>query len=213
MGLIMKKESYISKLFPLAIAFIGMPILLYILGDFTKRNFLTETLSLTTILGFTLLISQFFLSRKNGKLVKDIRMVNVLKIHKFIGYLFISILLLHPFFIIVPKFFDNGVTPTDAFIELITTFSSLGIILGLISYTCVLILLVTSYFRFKLHLKYRAWRKIHGYLALVFVVAATWHVINIGRHSNTSFSVYYVLIVATGVYYLLRTYLFKTSKN
>ena len=213
MGLIMKKESYISKLFPLAIAFIGMPILLYILGDFPKRNFLMETLSLMTIFGFTILMSQFFLSRKNGKLVKDIRMVNVLKIHKFIGYLFISILLLHPFFIIVPKFFDNGVTPTDAFIELITTFSSLGIILGLISYTCVLILLVTSYFRFKLHLKYRAWRNIHGYLALVFVVAATWHVINIGRHSNTSFSVYYVLIVATGVYYLLRTYLFKTSKN
>ena len=213
MGLIMKKESYISKLFPLAIAFIGMPILLYFLGDFPKRDFLMETLSLTTILGFTILISQFFLSRTNGKLVKDIRMVNVLKIHKFIGYLFISILMLHPFFIIVPKLFDNGVTPTDAFLKLITTFSSLGIILGLTAYTCVLILLVTSYFRFKLHLNYRTWRIIHGSLALIFVTAATWHIINIGRHSNTAFSVYYVAIVASGVYYLLSTYLFKTSKG
>ena len=213
MGLIMKKESYISKLFPLAIAFIGMPILLYFLGDFPKRDFLMETLSLTTILGFTILISQFFLSRTNGKLVKDIRMVNVLKIHKFIGYLFISILMLHPFFIIVPKLFDNGVTPTDAFLKLITTFSSLGIILGLTAYTCVLILLVTSYFRFKLHLNYRTWRIIHGSLASIFVTAATWHIINIGRHSNTAFSVYYVAIVASGVYYLLSTYLFKTSKD
>lgn len=213
MGIIMKKESYISRLFLLAIAFIGTPILLYILGDFPNRNLLLEALSITTILGFTLLMSQFFLSRKNGKLVKDIRMVNVLKIHKLIGYLFISILLLHPFFIIVPKFFDNGVTPTNAFLELISNFSSLGIILGLIAYTCVLVLLVSSYFRFKLHLKYRVWRNTHGYLALVFAIAATWHVINIGRHSNNSFSVYYVLIVATGVYYLLKTSLSKTIEK
>ena len=213
MGLIMKKESYISKLFPLAIAFIGMPILLYILGDFPKRNFLTETLSLTTILGFTLLISQFFLSRKNMKLVKDIRMVNVLKVHKFIGYLFISILLLHPFFIIVPKFFDNGVTPSDAFLELITTFSSLGIIFGLIAYASMLILMATAFFRFKLHLHYRTWRRLHGYLTMLFVITATWHVITLGRHSNTSFSIYYVLMVVSGIYYLLKTYLFKTSQR
>jgi len=213
MGLIMKKESYILKLLPLIIAFIGVPVLLYVLGDFPKRNFLMETISFTTILAFTILISQFFLSRINKKLVKDIRMVNVLKIHKFIGYLFISILLLHPFFIIVPKFFDSGVTPSDAFLKLITTFSSLGVILGLIAYSCVLILMITAYFRFKLHLKYSTWRSLHGYLTLLFVITATWHVINIGRHSNTSFSIYYVLIVAAGVYSLLRTYLFKTSKS
>ena len=213
MGLIMKKENYIATLFPLTIAFIGFPILLYVLGDFPKRNFLMETLSLSTILGFTILMSQFFLSRINKKLVKDIRMVNVLKIHKFIGYLFISILLLHPFFIIVPKFFDSGVTPSDAFLKFITTFSSLGVILGLIAYSCLLILMITAYFRFKLHLKYRTWRSLHGYLTLLFVITATWHVINIGRHSNTSFSMYYLLILAAGVYYLLRTYLIKTSKD
>ncbi|MGB5437168.1 MAG: hypothetical protein WBM98_14830, partial [Maribacter sp.] len=71
----MKKESYIFKLLPLVIAFIGVPVLLYTLGNFPRRNFLMETLSLTTILGFTILMSQFFLSRINKKLVKDIRMV------------------------------------------------------------------------------------------------------------------------------------------
>ena len=60
-------------------------------------------------------------------------MVNVLAIYKFVGYLFISVLLFHPFFIIVPKFFDNGVTPTGTFLKLITTFSNLGVILGLIA--------------------------------------------------------------------------------
>lgn len=209
----MKNTDYIFKFIALAIVFIGGPLLLYYLGDFPRRDSLMETLSLITILGFSLLLSQFFSTRMNKKLVKSIRMVNVLNIHKIIGYVFISILLLHPFFIIVPKFFDNGVTPFDAFYKLITTFSSLGVILGLIAYACLLLLLVTSFFRFKLHIIYRTWRALHGYLTLLFVITATWHVINIGRHSNTSFSIYYVLMVASGIYYLLKTYLFKTSKK
>jgi len=213
MGLIMKKARNTYKLLPLIIAFIVAPLLLWVLGDFPKRNSLMEALSLMSILGFTMLLSQFFYSRINKSLVKDIRMVNVLKIHRFIGYTFISILLLHPFFIIVPKFFDNGLTPADAFLELITTFDSLGVVLGLIAYASMIILMVTAFFRFKMHLKYRTWRNLHGYLTMLFVIAATWHVITLGRHSNTSFSIYYVLMVASGIFYLLNTYLFKTSKR
>lgn len=209
----MKKENYIFKLGSLFIGFIGVPLVLFFLGDFEKRTILMEIFSLITILGFTLLISQFFTSRLNKTLVKKMRMANVLKIHKIIGYTFISILLLHPFFIIAPKFFDNGVTPTDAFLKLITTFSSLGVILGLIAYACIIIFLITSYFRFKLHLKYKTWRNLHGYLTMFFIITGTWHVINMGRHSNTSFSLYYLVAVASGIYYLLRTYLFKTSKK
>lgn len=213
MGLIMKKRHYIFKLISLAIIFIIVPILLYVLGDFPRRNFLMETVSIITIIGFTLLLSQFFSTRMNRKLVKKIRMVNVLKVHKIIGYLFVSILLFHPIFIILPKFFDNSVTPADAFIRLITTFDSLGVILGIIAYVCMVILLITSFFRFKLKLTYRTWRSLHGYFTMLFIITATWHVINMGRHSNTPFSIYYVLMVASGIFYLLKTYLFKTSRK
>ena len=213
MGLIMKKRNYLLKLLPLAILFIIVPIILYSLGNTPKRDILFETLSVLTILGFSLLLSQFFISRTNKNLVKDLRMVNVLKIHKFIGYLFISILLLHPFFIVVPKFFDNTVTPTDAFLTLITSFNSLGVILGIIAYTIMLILLITSFFRFKIHLKYKTWRYFHGYLTTLFIITATWHVINLGRHSSNPFSIYYLLAIVSGIYFLLKTYLFKNSKK
>lgn len=213
MGLIMKKQRHIFRLIILAILFIAVPIILYNLADFPKRNLLMETLSVITILGFTLFISQFFSTRMNKKLVKDIRMVNVLKIHKIIGYTFVSILLFHPIFIIVPKFLDNTVSPTNAFLKLITTFNSSGVILGLIAYTCMVIIIITSFFRFKLHLNYRTWRSLHGYFTMLFILTATWHVINLGRHSNTTFSIYYVLIVTSGIFYLLKTYLFKTSKK
>lgn len=209
----MKIQSYIYKLSALLITFIAVPLFLYFSGNFPRRTTLKETLSIVTILAFSLLLSQFFTSRLNYKLMKQIRMVNVVAIHKFIGYLFISVILLHPFFIIIPKFFDNSVAPSDAFLRLITTFSSTGVILGLIAYASMLILMATAFFRFKLHLHYRTWRRLHGYITMLFVITATWHVITLGRHSNTSFSIYYVLMVVSGIYYLLKTYLFKTSQR
>jgi hypothetical protein len=213
MGLTIKNNRFIRRLLILAIFFIGVPVLLYYFGDFPERTVLMETLSMITILGFTLFISQFFSTRINKKLVKDMRMINVLKIHKIIGYTFISILLLHPLFIIVPKFFDNTVTPADALLKLITQFSSTGVIVGIIAYICMVVLLITSYYRFKLNLSYKIWRSLHGYFTMLFVVTVTWHVVNIGRHSNSAFSTYYVLMVASGIFYLLNTYLFKTSKK
>lgn len=210
----MKTKSYIIKFSALIIIFIAVPLFLYFSGNFPSRSTLMETLSIVTILAFSLLLSQFFTSRLNYKLMKQIRMVNVLVIHKFIGYVFISVILLHPFFIIIPKFFDNGVTPTDAFVRLITTYNTTGIIFGLIAYGIMLILMITAFFRFKMHLHYRTWRSLHGYLTLLFVIAATWHVIDMGRHSNSSFTLYYLLVVAVGIYYVLRKYLFKkTAKN
>lgn len=209
----MKIRSYLFKLSALIITFIVVPLFLYFSGNFFKRTTLMETISILTILGFSLLLSQFFTSRLNYKLMKQIRMVNVLTIHKFIGYIFISVMLLHPFFIIIPKFFDDGVKPTDAFIRLITTFSSTGVILGLIAYTIMLILMITAFFRFNLRLHYRTWRSLHAYLTLLFVIVATWHVIDMGRHSNSSFTLFYLLVVAIGIYYVLRKYLFKTAKK
>ncbi len=209
----MKKINKIYKSAPLIITFIGVPLLLWALGEFPKRSALQETLSLLTILAFSLFLGQFFLTRTNRKLVKKIWMSNVLKIHKFIGYVFIVVIMLHPFFIIVPKFFDDAITPTEAFTTLLTDFNSLGVILGMIAYSVMLIILISSFFRFKLHLRYTTWRSLHGYLALLFIITAASHVTNLGRHSDTSFSAYYIIAVASGIFYLLRTYLIKSTKK
>lgn len=209
----MKTQSYFLKLSVLIITFMGVPLFLYFSSDFPKRFTLMECISILTILAFSLLLSQFFTSRLNYKLMKQIRMVNVLAIHKFIGYFFISVMMLHPFFIIIPKFFDDAVTPSDAFVRLITTYSTTGIIFGLIAYAIMLLLMLTAFFRFKMHLHYRTWRRLHGYITLLFVIAASWHVIDMGRHSNSSFILFYLLVVAVGIYYVLRKYLFKTVKK
>ena len=207
----MKTKSYLLKFSALIFTFIAVPLFLYFSGNFERRTALMEVLSVVTLLAFSLLLSQFFTSRLNYKLMKQIRMVNVVAIHRFIGYVFISVILLHPFFIIVPKFFDDAVSPTDAFVRLITTYNTTGIILGLIAYGIIIILMVTAFFRFKMNLHYRTWRSLHGYLTLLFVITATWHVIDMGRHSNSSFTLFYLLVVATGIYYVLRKDLFKNT--
>lgn len=209
----MKKTNILYRLLPLIITFVGVPLFLWLLGDFPDRTRFFETISVFTIMTFSLLLGQFFLTRINLKFVKTIRMVNALKIHKGIGYIFVVIILVHPFLIIIPKFFDDGISPTEAFGVMITEFNGLGVILGMIGYVIVLIMLISSFFRFKLHLKYRTWRSLHGFLALIFIVSATSHVVNMGRHSNTSFSIYYVSIAVISIFFLLRTYLFKSNKK
>lgn len=209
----MEKNYLVLKFSSLILAFVAIPLLLYFLGNFYSKGILMETLSVITILGFTLLLSQFFTSRLNESLIKKIKMKNVLKVHKFIGYLFISLLVFHPFFIIVPKFFDNTVAPKNALVKLLTTFNTSGIIFGLLAYITMLILIVTSYFRSKLPFKYKTWRTLHGYLTLFFIVSATWHVIYSGKHSNNSFAVYYFLAATVGIFYLLKTYILEWEKK
>lgn len=202
----MKKDYAILQFTALLLAFIALPLLLYFTGNFYSKGTLMEILSIVTILGFSLLLSQFFTSRLNKKLVQNIKMKKVMSVHKFIGYFFISLLLFHPLFIVIPKFFDNTVTPLDAFVRMLTTFSSTGIIMGLIAYIAMLLLVITSFFRFKMGLKYTMWRKIHGYLTIIFIISATWHAIVLGKHSNISFISFYIITAAIGIFYLLKTY-------
>lgn len=179
------------------------PLALFYFGNFYSKGVLMDVVSICTILGFSLLISQFFTTRINVGLVQNLKMKKVLSIHKFIGYFFITLLLFHPLFIVIPKFFDNTITPYDAFIRMITTFSSRGVILGIIAYISMVLLILTSLFRDYLGLKYKTWRMLHGILTLVFVALATFHAISLGKHMNTSFEVYYITIAAVGVLFLI----------
>ena len=196
----------------LAIAvFIGLPILFWALGDFPRRSSFKEFLSVITLLSFSLMIGQFFLARSNKKILKAHKMSQVLKYHKYIGYIFISILLVHPFLIVIPRYFESGVEPMDAFITIITSFNSTGIVLGIIAWFCMLILGLTSYFRNHLGLKYKTWRITHGILSIVFISIALAHVIDLGRHSNSVFSIFFIILAGIGILLLLRTYFFKPS--
>ena len=98
------------------LAFTGMLLLIWTMGNFPERSLLKESLSVMTILAFYQMIGQFFWTRTNRSAVANLKMSTVIKYHKIIGYTFIVVLLVHPVLLVLPRFFESGVAPVDAFI-------------------------------------------------------------------------------------------------
>ncbi len=194
------------------IVFTGIPLLIWALENAFERSILKESLSIMTILVFCQMIGMFFLSRTNKYAVKKIKMSRMVKFHKIIGYTCIPIMLLHPVFIVVPKFFESGVAPFDAFITIITTLNQ-GVVLGITAWCLMLILGITSLIRNKLPIKYTTWRIFHGILAIIFILTAAWHVIDLGRHSSIAMSILIILLTTSAILLSGKQYLLKLFKK
>lgn len=177
-----------------------------------ERSILKEVLSIVTILAFFQLIGQFFWARTNRHAVKQLTMSRVLKYHKFIGYTFVVIMFFHPLYVAIPRFFEAGVSPVDAFITMITTMN-IGIVLGIIAWCLMLALGITSFMRNKLPMNYESWRVLHGILAILFLSTAVWHAIDLGRHASLSMSILFCVMTTGGILHLLKSYLFKNKKQ
>jgi predicted ferric reductase len=186
------------------LAFAGMPLLIWAMGNLPARTMLKESLSVMTILAFCQMIGQFFWARTNRSAVSGLKMSMVLKYHKFIGYTFVTIMIFHPFYLVFPRFFESGVSPVDAFITIITTLNQ-GVVLGIIAWCLMLILGITAFARKKLPMKYKTWRVFHGILAMLFISTAAWHAIDLGRHSNLAMSIFISMLTAGGILLLLKT--------
>lgn len=192
---------------------IGLPLLFWAMGDFSRRSILKESISLITLISFTMMIGQFYLSRSSRKILNLPGMGKVIKFHKILGYIFVGVLLIHPFLIVFPRYFEASVEPIEAFTTILTTFDSPGVILGIIAWSLMLIIGITSFFRNSLPMNYINWRLLHGILSLVFIIVASWHAIDLGRHTNLSMSILIIILSAGGVQLLLKTYISKSDKK
>lgn len=197
--------------------FIGLPLLFYALGDTPRRSILKEALSILTLLSFTLMLGQFFLARGNETILSLFRPRQIRGVHKVIAYGAVGVMLAHPFLIVLPRYFEAGVRPWDAFIIVVTTFDSLGILLGMGAWVLLLVLAGTSLFRIRLiqrlQIRFPAWRYFHGVLAVVFATLAIWHAIELGRHTDTAIATFFITLALTGTTLLARQYWRGVSKK
>ncbi len=198
------------------LVFVGLPILFYILGDFPRRSVLKESISLLTLLAFSLMLGQFFLARSNMEVIKLYSLRRIRSVHTVIAYSAVSLLLLHPFLIVLPRYFEAGVDPWDAFVTVLTTFDSAGIIFGLIAWVMLFGLTMTAMFRIRLiktlRTNYPRWRHFHGILSITLTVFAIVHAIELGRHTHTAMAVFMVVLAVAGVAMLMRMYLPSRSR-
>ena len=192
------------------ILFTGIPLLLWALNPLPDRSFFKETLSVVTILIFYQMLGMFFWSRVNRYAVKDMRMPQVISIHKIIGYTGMAFLLFHPAFLVLPKFLESNVSGVEAVVTIITT-ANPGVVSGLVAWGLMLVIGITALTRKQLPIKYKTWRNFHGILALLFVFSAAWHVIDLGRHSSFAMTFFIIILTAGnvlifGIYPLFKTY-------
>lgn len=191
----------------LVVIFIGLPLFIWAAETLPPRTLLKESLSVLTILAFSQMIGMFYMSRINESAVEQTICSHLIKWHKAIGYTAVILLVLHPFLLVLPRFFEAGIAPQEALVTILTTFTSQGVILGILAWCLLLALGITSLVRKKLPIRYRRWRVIHGILALLIVVSAAWHAIDLGRHSSPAMSVFVALLAGCGVLLLLKNYL------
>lgn len=204
-----KKITIISAL----LVFIALPVLLFISGDSPGRTVLKDSISIMTVIAFGLLLQQLFLTRHLKIISKLYRLSQISNMHKVTGYVIVPFLLLHPVLIVLPRFFEAGVEPLDAFITLITTFESTGVVLGLIAWGLMFVLAITALFRYRLVKKfgvnYKVWRFFHGSLSILFISLASWHAIELGRHINYLMAIFIITCALMGAVMLARHYLVK----
>lgn len=202
-----------NKIIKFLAIFVGIPLILWAFGAYHRPTVFKEVLSLLTLVAFCLMIGQLFLTRNSRDTLQGVKMSKMVTVHKLIGYVFAGILLIHPVLIVLPRFFEAGVDPWDALITILTTFDSLGVVVGLIAWVSMVGLGVMAFFRNKLGFSYRTWRFIHGIISLLFISAASWHVINLGRHINTPLTVFIVFLTVGGALILLNNYVFSPAKK
>ena len=193
--------------------FVIIPLFILSLQTLPPRTLLKESTSVLVIVGFFFLLGQFYLNRSNKVFIKIYKMVKIIKLHKIIGYTVIAIFFIHPFLIVLPRFFEAGVDPIYAFWLMITDFKSLGIIFGLIAWCVMIALLLTSFYKDKLNMTYSKWRLLHIVLSVVFISTALWHVIDLGRHMNEIMILFIFLLVCISVYQLRKLYFSKNYKK
>lgn len=206
MGLIMDRQIWKKGFLQIGVLFIGIPVLLYALDGVPKRTLLKESLLLLTLLAFSMTIAQIFLTRCNRRMFPDTSTAVIVKVHKVTGYFFTAVLLLHPFLIVIPRYFEAGVAPKDAFITIITSVHSVGVMTGLCAWLLILLLGITSLLRGQLFAKYITWRIVHGILSVLFLVCGSWHAVDLGRNMSLMLSSYLVVGALGGVLLFVKTY-------
>lgn len=194
------------------VIFAGIPLLIWAQTDLPVRSLFKESISVLTILAFCQMLGMFFWSGINKYAVKAMKINQMIKFHKIIGYTAVATLLLHPVFLVLPRFFESGVSPVDAFVTIITTFNR-GISLGIFAWCLMLIIGITSLIRKRLPIRYTTWRNLHGILAVVLVSIVPWHVINLGRHSSFAMTFFIIILTAGNILLFGKRYIVKTVKE
>lgn len=185
----------------------GVPVYLAEIQDVPTRFGLQHAVLLASLAGFGLMLGLFWLSRlMPGDAVK-MRFSSTLRWHKYIGYGAGLFMLAHPVLMVMRRFWAVESNPVHNLVLVVT---SPLMLTGVVAWCLLVVLTATAFFR--KHMPAKTFRYVHAAMAVVFVVLSTWHVVEVGRHSNPLMSGFWIVLAAGAAGALLWSYR-PVSKN
>ena len=195
------------------LVFLTLPALIYSTGDTAPtRTILKDSISILTIIAFFQMLGQFYLARSIKYPIAGHVQKEIFGLHILLGCLCTTLLLVHPLLIVLPHYFESGISPLQAFMIIITT-GSPGVLTGLAAWLLLLTIFISSLLRNRIPLRYRDWRRLHGLMSSAFIVLGGWHAIYLGRHMNRPLSAYIIVLFAAGLFSLMQKYISEQLKE
>lgn len=194
------KESRFVVGYLLMVALV--PVFLAVDQDAPMGSPFKQVVLLVSLAAFGLVLGQFWLSRLLPRSVAKTRPAVVLRWHKVVGYSAVGFLALHPVLMIARRFWVQESDPID---NLLLMLQAPSLLPAIVAWVVMALLGILSIFRKRFSPK--SWRRFHGLLSAVFAGLATWHVVAVGRHSNTAMSLFWIVLAGGAVAALLSSYL------
>lgn len=179
-----------------------VPISLAVNQDIPVGSAYKQVVLLLSLAAFGLVLGQFWLSRFLPRSVAKIRPAAVLRWHRIVGYSAVGFLLIHPVLMIARRFWVQESGPID---NLLLMLRAPALLPAVVAWLVMALLGVSSLVRRRIRPK--SWRHFHGLLSVGFAGLATWHVVAVGRHSNTAMSLFWIALASGAVATLLSSYL------
>ena len=194
------KESRFVVGYLLMVALV--PVFLAVNQDVPAGSAYKQVVLFLSLAAFGLVLGQFWLSRLLPRSVAKTRPAVVLRWHKIVGYSAVGFLLIHPVLMIARRFWVQESDPID---NLLLMLRAPALLPAVVAWVVMALLGILSMNRMRFRPK--SWRHFHGLLSAGFAGLATWHVVAVGRHSNTAMSLFWIVLAGGAVATLLSSYL------
>lgn len=169
----------------LMVIYFSIVLIPYAIGlaseNVSYRGLYTEVVTILSMGGLSMMLGQFFLSGRMGSLSSKTGVDNGMLLHRKVGEYLALLFLLHPFLIVLPRFWISSSFAVDDMFSLFTENLTLN---GFYAWALMIVWVLLSMFKDKIGMPYEAWRITHGIGAIAIAILATDHAITIGRHGH-----------------------------
>lgn len=200
----------LSRVIVIYMAIALVPYLFSVTQGLQQRGLFETLVSALSIAGLTALLAQYALSGRLQSVTQYAGIDNGMRIHRRAGELIALFFFLHPFLIVLPRFW---IAPQLAVDDLWLMLTSSESATGVFAWALMGFWVMFAILRDKLPITYEAWRISHGIGLVAVAILATHHAVTVGRHGvyQPWFDYMWIAMCTLAVSTLVYTYFVRPS--